>query len=74
MKRRPPKNIPKDQRWFWPPEWQAKEEEADRDLAKGRYETFTNAEDAIRSLKSPLRKRRPSSAPTQRKAARRKPH
>jgi len=38
MKRRPPKKIPKDQRWFWTPEWQAKEEEADKDLAAGRFE------------------------------------
>jgi len=74
MKRRPPKKIPKDQRWFWTPEWQAKEEEADKDLAAGRFETFTNVEDAIRWLKSPLRKRQPSSAPTQRKTARRMPH
>ena len=57
MKRRPPKKIPPDQRWFWTPEWQAKEEEADKDLAAGRFEVFTNVDDLLRSLKSPSRAR-----------------
>lgn len=30
------KIIPKDQEWFWTPEWQAKESEADRDIEIGR--------------------------------------
>lgn len=28
--------IPKDQFWFWTPEWQSKEREADEDIAQGR--------------------------------------
>src|ERR1022692_585329 len=27
--------IPDDQAWFWTPEWQAKEEEADQEIADG---------------------------------------
>jgi len=27
--------IPDDQAWFWTPEWQAKEQEADREIAEG---------------------------------------
>lgn len=29
------KTIPADQAWFWTPEWQAGEHEADEDIAKG---------------------------------------
>jgi AbrB family looped-hinge helix DNA binding protein len=32
--------IPRDQAWFHTPEWQAKEAEADEDLALGRYEQY----------------------------------
>lgn len=44
--------IPRDQLWFWTPEWQAKEREADEDLAKGRYKIYKNMREAISSLKS----------------------
>jgi len=27
--------IPKDQLWFWTPQWQKKEREADREIARG---------------------------------------
>jgi AbrB family looped-hinge helix DNA binding protein len=27
--------IPDDQAWFWTPEWQAREQEADREIAEG---------------------------------------
>jgi hypothetical protein len=50
--RKRPRNIPADQLWFWTPEWQAKEREADADLAAGRYKTFKTAAEAIASLKS----------------------
>ncbi len=43
--------IPKDQVWFWTPEWQALEQEADEDMRKGRFKEFTNAEEAIASLR-----------------------
>lgn len=41
-----------DQAWFWTPEWQAKEREADADLAAGRVKTFKSAAEAIAWLKS----------------------
>jgi hypothetical protein len=47
-----PRNIPADQLWFWTPEWQAKEREADADRAAGRVKTFRSAAKAIASLKS----------------------
>lgn len=42
--------IDPDQWWFWTPEWQAGERQADEDIRLGRYETFDNAEDLIKSL------------------------
>jgi hypothetical protein len=47
-----PRHIPADQRWFWTPEWQAGERQADEDLAAGRYKTFKSAAELIASLKS----------------------
>lgn len=40
-----------DQAWFWTPEWQAMEREADEDLAAGRYEDFETLDDFIEDLK-----------------------
>ena len=37
--------IDADQRWFWAPEWQDGEREAELDLATGNYKTFDTAED-----------------------------
>lgn len=48
---RPQKIIDATQAWFWTPEWQAGEREADADLAAGRVETFESGEDLIRALK-----------------------
>ena len=42
--------IDPEQRWFWTEEWQAREREADEDLANGRYEEFDDFEDFINSL------------------------
>jgi hypothetical protein len=39
-----------DQAWFWTPEWQAMEREADDDLAAGRYEDFETFDDFIEGL------------------------
>jgi len=44
--------VPRDQLWFWTPEWQAREKEADEDLAAGRYKEFKSAKKAIAGLKS----------------------
>ena len=40
------------QAWFWTPEWQAGEREADADLAAGRSETFESGEEFVRALRS----------------------
>lgn len=48
---RPQKIIDATQAWYWTPEWQAGEREADADLAAGRVETFASGEDLIRALK-----------------------
>ena len=34
-----------NQWWFWTPEWQAKEREADEDLAAGRFKRFLSGEE-----------------------------
>lgn len=50
---RPQKVIDSTQAWFWTPEWQAGERDADADLAAGRMETFTSGDafiDALRSI------------------------
>ena len=39
-----------DQAYFWTPEWQAKEREADEDIAAGRYEEFSTVEDMLADL------------------------
>ena len=47
----PPQRIPADQRYFYTPEWQAKEREADQDFAHGRAKSFADVEDLIRELR-----------------------
>ena len=49
--------IPRDQLWYWTPEWQAKEREADEDLAAGRVKSFKSAGSLIRSLQGTRRKK-----------------
>jgi AbrB family looped-hinge helix DNA binding protein len=44
--------IPRDQLWYWTPEWQTKEKEADRDIASGRVKRFKSVAKAIKALKS----------------------
>jgi len=44
--------IPKDQLWFWTPEWQAKEREADEDIAEGRAKDFHSVEALLEDLHS----------------------
>ncbi|MGH9779253.1 MAG: AbrB/MazE/SpoVT family DNA-binding domain-containing protein [Candidatus Acidiferrales bacterium] len=43
--------VPKDQAWFWTPEWQAKERAAEADLAAGNYREFANARQLVAGLK-----------------------
>jgi len=45
--------MPRDQRYYWTPEWQQGEDEADAELRRGEGVTFDNPEDAFRWLDSP---------------------
>jgi AbrB family looped-hinge helix DNA binding protein len=47
---RPKKVIDATQAWFWTPAWQAKEREADEDLAAGRLDRFESDEELMRAL------------------------
>jgi len=50
---RPVKVVHPDQEYFFTPEWQEKESEADRDIAEGRSAgPFENVEEALKALKS----------------------
>jgi len=42
--------IPDDQAWFWTPEWQAKEQEADREIADGVSRAVLSPEEFIAEL------------------------
>ena len=44
--------IPKDQLWFWTPEWQQKEREADEDIARGRIKESASVDELLKDLKS----------------------
>ncbi|WP_028935097.1 AbrB/MazE/SpoVT family DNA-binding domain-containing protein [Pseudonocardia spinosispora] len=39
--------VPVDQRWFWTPEWQAMEREADEEIAAGQGTTFDTGEELL---------------------------
>lgn len=43
--------IDPDQWWFWTPEWQAKERQADLEIKAGLGKTYDNADDLIADLK-----------------------
>ena len=47
---RPRKVIDPTQAWFWTPEWQAGEREADEDIAAGRIERFESDEEFLAAL------------------------
>ena len=47
---RPQKMVDASQAWFWTPEWQAGEAEADADIAAGRTTRHTSNEDFLASL------------------------
>lgn len=42
--------IPKDQLWFWTPEWQAKEREVDEALARGEFKEASTVEELLKEL------------------------
>ena len=45
------KLVDKSQVWFWTERWQQGEREAEEDIRFGRVQHFTNAEEAIASLR-----------------------
>ena len=47
---RPQQLVDRSQAWFWTPEWQAAEREADRDVAEGRLRRFETMEELIADL------------------------
>ncbi len=47
----PTGRIPKDQRYFYTPEWQTKEREADEAIASGNTKAFSDVEALIRDLR-----------------------
>lgn len=60
---RPQKLIDATQAWFWSPEWQAGEREADADRAAGNVEGFESGQALIEALRSrPKRAGRRSSS------------
>jgi AbrB family looped-hinge helix DNA binding protein len=44
--------IPREQRWFWTPEWQKKECEVDEALARGDFKETDSVEELLKDLKS----------------------
>ena len=44
-------SVPKSQAWFWTPEWQAKEREAEEALKAGRYRQFRSAKKLVAGLR-----------------------
>jgi antitoxin MazE len=42
--------IPREQAWFWTPEWQKMEQGADQDLKSGRYQDFDDLDQLLRDL------------------------
>jgi len=40
------------QEWYWTPEWQAMEAEADVELASGQYDDFATVDDLIADLEA----------------------
>jgi AbrB family looped-hinge helix DNA binding protein len=56
---RPRRLIDTTQAWFWSPEWQAGEREADIDRDAGRVETFTSGDEFLDALRSRAKGRKP---------------
>jgi AbrB family looped-hinge helix DNA binding protein len=60
---RPQKLIDATQAWFWTPEWQAGEREAEKDLRAGRTTKFNSGEEMIEALgrRTKTTRKRPTS-------------
>lgn len=52
---RPMKMIDATQAWFWTPEWQAGEREADADLAAGRFDRYESDEEFLAALRARMK-------------------
>ncbi|HEY7123945.1 MAG TPA: AbrB/MazE/SpoVT family DNA-binding domain-containing protein [Ktedonobacterales bacterium] len=50
---RPCGTIDPDQAWFWTPEWQEGERQADREIAEGRVRRHMSDEEFLRSFEQP---------------------
>jgi len=50
--------IAQGKRWFWTPEWQAKEREADEDIAQGRVKDFDSIEALLKPPAQPKTRNR----------------
>lgn len=48
----PPDTIPDEDAWFWSKEWQAKEQEVNKNISQGRVEAFDAVEDLLADLNS----------------------
>lgn len=48
----PAELIPRDQLWFWTPEWQKMEREADEAIARGDIKSFNSVDELLRDLES----------------------
>jgi antitoxin PrlF len=58
---RPQKLIDATQAWFWAPEWQAGERQADEDRTAGRSESFGSGDELVEALRGRAKPRnRPS--------------
>ena len=44
--------VPREQAWFWSAEWQAKEMQAEQELADGRFGEFDNLQELLKDLHS----------------------
>ena len=49
---KPRKLIDPTQAWFWTPEWQRREREADEDIEAGRVKRFDDVEELLEDLRA----------------------
>ena len=56
---RPRRLIDATQAWFWSPEWQTGEREADADRAAGRIETFSDGDAFLGALRTRAKSSKP---------------
>jgi len=52
---RPMKLIDASQAWFWTPEWQAGERQADEDIAAGRVDRYESDEEFLAALEARMK-------------------